>query len=754
MPTTNEPSRPKGERDALYVPHPWSLDSLSRLGRLVRKELLEILRDRRTIITLVAMPLLLYPLLSFAFKQFFLASQIGISVESTPGADFRIGAATSREKSEIDTLLHAGNVQLRAQISKSERPAKGGTAGPPPEPWLCISSSDLRKFLSNGESRRELNAEEILQEALRQGIIQLIVRIPRVDANAGKSRRLECELVSLEGSPQSQATLTFVERRIAAYNAEKLSQRLDLTGAEPVTLLSLRWSSVKAGEAGDLISLAALVPLILILMTITGAVYPAIDLTAGERERGTLEILVAAPVPRLGLLFAKYVTVFTVAVLTAVVNLVSMVATLMLSGMNQVLFRDQGLDAVLLLELFGLLLLFAAFFSAVLLSLTSFARSFKEAQAYLIPLMLASLAPGLAGMLPGLKLDHPPVMAVTPLVNIVLLARDLFNGDAVFSLSIIVVVSTLFYAVAAILLAARIFGAEGVLFSEQTGWRDLFRRPLRPQDAASVPAALWCLALMAPTLFVMQSALARSLEAQTFQRLLYPLMFAVTFVLFGILPAIGAWLGKVRWISGFGARPPRLGAFLGGAILGCSLWPIVLEMLAWLNRDSQALEARFGRILESLRQETVLPIAVACMMGIGVLEEWFFRGFLFQALRGHVTKWGTIGLTAVLFGLTHVIQEGLERMAPSTLQGFVLGWVCWETGSVIPGMILHALNNGILIWISLGRQLEGSDVPLDWRLVGSNVPVNWVAVGVAGTLAGFAFVWFLGRKRSPATLED
>ena len=68
--------------------------------------------------------------------------------------------------------------------------------------------------------------------------------------------------------------------------------------------------------------------MILILMTVTGAVYPAIDLTAGERERGTLEMLMASPVSRLKLLLAKYAAVVVVAVLTALVNLVAMGITL------------------------------------------------------------------------------------------------------------------------------------------------------------------------------------------------------------------------------------------------------------------------------------------------------------------------------------------------------------------------------------------------------------------------------------------
>src|SRR5207245_5142566 len=78
--------------------------------------------------------------------------------------------------------------------------------------------------------------------------------------------------------------------------------------------------------------LAVLVPLLLILMTMTGAVYPAIDLTAGERERGTLEMLMATPVSRVALLGAKYAAVLTVAILTALMNLLMMTVTFFIFG--------------------------------------------------------------------------------------------------------------------------------------------------------------------------------------------------------------------------------------------------------------------------------------------------------------------------------------------------------------------------------------------------------------------------------------
>src|SRR5262249_44569617 len=121
---------------------------------------------------------------------------------------------------------------------------------------------------------------------------------------------LEIELISPAEGVEARRARDYVQDKIERANQHIFLSHLQEAGAEQ---RGIPWVVIKTTAKVDSgkgwLSLAALVPLILILMTITGAVYPAIDLTAGERERGTLEILVAAPIPRLGLLFAKYVTV-------------------------------------------------------------------------------------------------------------------------------------------------------------------------------------------------------------------------------------------------------------------------------------------------------------------------------------------------------------------------------------------------------------------------------------------------------------
>ena len=131
--------------------------------------------------------------------------------------------------------------------------------------------------------------------------------------------------------------------------------------------------------------------------------------------------------------------------------------------------------------------------------------------------MLLCLVPGVLCLMPSL--EFKTWMAVTPLVNIVMLGRDLLEGSAVGGLAIAAVCSTLFYIAAAIAVAARIFGTDAILYGSQATWSDFVRRPTEPQPTASVPMAMLCLAMIFPCSFVLANNLARSQELSMAQRL-------------------------------------------------------------------------------------------------------------------------------------------------------------------------------------------------------------------------------------------
>jgi ABC-2 type transport system permease protein/sodium transport system permease protein len=722
---------------------------LGRLGRLVRKELSEILRDRRTIITLLLMPLLLYPLLAMAFPQFLL------SLAGEPGRALRVGvpASPAWQSKFVEGYLARGGSGPAARLSGAvAAPAGGGwlaavpvlftwrEAGPAALP--LPPTFDPLQPGGKGPPQVVLFKARDLDEAVRSGGVDLGIRLRlRPPAQPGLPPDFDWELVYLPNSGLAPEAITLVERLCEAANADRLQWRLARSGdpGRVAAVRLLRRPLAEAVSVGGLrVSLTALVPLVLILMTITGAVYPAIDLTAGERERGTLEILVAAPVPRLALLFAKYVSVLTVAVLTATVNLGMMTVTLQVSGLAGALGSGFELSAATVLQVFGLLLLFAAFFSAVLLVLTSFARSFKEAQAYLIPLMLVSLAPGLLGMMPGLPLAG--VYAVTPLLNIVLLGRDLFAGKAELAPAAVVVFSTLVYALAALAVAARIFGAESVLYSEQTAWSDLFRRPQEQRPAASPAAALLGLALLFPLYYFA----LRTLIASAGPGGREALQVLITLLLFVALPLLAALWGRLRLPEAFRLRPAPWLAYPAAALLGAALIPPVFELLALLRRlglnfvPTEQVEQTLKAQLEAWRALPAWAVggSVAVM---GAAEEVFFRGYLFSALRRAGGVRTAILGSALLFGLFHFVTW-FDRLLPSTLMGLVLGWVCWRTGSVLPGMLLHALYDAIAALLAYNRVgTEGA----------SGLPLEWVAAGLAGVALGAALVRYGGSAAKP-----
>lgn len=726
------------------VPPPQSYFRAQRVFRLVRKELREILRDRRTVLTLIAMPLMLYPIMSVVFQQVTLAR----AVDNDSGPVFHFAALTSLER-EIFTRRIGSPANPRSAPLRGVEPPKKKVGDrsevPPAVRWRFSLPNDPVTL----EERQEMLAE--LETEVAEGKLDLIVVFPEIptDWNArerfpSEDRQFTCKLIYSANATTSLAALVWVEHRLAYADRRDLQERLGLPEVtQRITMLTPERVAVDPHGRSGMVSLAALVPLILILMTITGAVYPAIDLTAGERERGTLEVLIAAPVPRFELLTAKYFSVLTVAVMTAVVNLVCMTITITWSNLGAALFGGAGLSLTSLVQIFALLMLFAGFFSAVLLSLTSFARSFKEAQAYLIPLMLASLAPGVMAMMPGLKLDR--LFSVLPLVNIVLMARDVFEGGVEPIAGAIVIITTLLYALAALSVAARVFGAESVLYSEQSGWSDLLRRPAEEQRQATISVALWCLAVMVPVQFVINALMVSVGVVEGYLGIILNVLANV--LLFGCVPAAFLYFGRVRLSSGLGLNRPHPALLMAGLILGASLWPIVLYLQE--TRTADRMLDVYGQaegVAESLRtmRRQVGWFIMAIVVVPAILEELFFRGLLFRALAGRTGPLVTIGVSAILFGLTHVIFGGvlgLERLGPSTLLGLVLAVVCWRSGSIWPSLIQHVTHNIILMCVLHFKEGELHGIP--WL---------WINLGLAGSAVAVTLFWVFGGN--PATPES
>jgi ABC-2 type transport system permease protein/sodium transport system permease protein len=464
------------------------------------------------------------------------------------------------------------------------------------------------------------------------------------------------------------------------------------------------------------------VPVILVMMIITGAIYPAIDLTAGERERGTLESLMTTPVSVMQLVTGKFLVVATIAMITAVLNVSSIGATMYFGGMAQLMASE--LPVELPFSALPLILVcmipFAFLFAAILIAVCSFARSFKEAQNYVMPVIVCSLIPAFAVVIPTIQLEG--IMLVIPVGNMVLLTRELFQGSYEWGSMAAVLLSTSLYAAAAIAIAARLFGKEAVLFSDAGSYRAMFdRRYFQRTIRPNASQALLLAAVLFPVSFYAQSILF-DFTGQTFFEDLISLAFVQFAGLFIALPLAVVIFLKINAMETFGLRLPPLRSWFAAICMGLSSWILAHEFFLIQSRLFPPSEASMEFFRQLGEQFATMPVwAAFVLLGLApaIGEEFFFRGFLLSGLKGKLGKWSTLFVAALIFGVFHFV---IDKVPVTTLLGMALGYLCWQSRSIWPCIVFHALHNGSAIilptlpnignWLNAGAVNRGGHFPL------------------------------------------
>jgi sodium transport system permease protein len=449
-----------------------------------------------------------------------------------------------------------------------------------------------------------------------------------------------------------------------------------------------------------------------------------------------MEALIVSPTPTGMLLLAKYSAVVTVALLTALANLAAMSITLWVSGIGKLVFGAGLLSPGVIGTVLALLVLFTMFFAALLLAVTSFAKSFKEAQAYLIPLMLLALTPGVLSLLPGIKFTG--LLATVPLVNIVLLARQVLMGGAEWNTAMVAIICNGIYALAALAVASRLFGSDASMQGSQGSWRDLMLRPLESKRYPTVDQMALTMSAMFPFYFIASSVLP-SLSPTLSVKLW--ISAVVSFVLILGIPLCITWYRRIRLDStfrlGFGTLSAWPVWLLAIVLLGGSAWMLAHEIFIlgqFLGIGTIELE-QFERVAEFRDELATLPLLMVLFVFAltpAICEEGMFRGFVLSSLHRYSMGWA-IALSAILFGLMHVLTSNvlaIERFLPSTFMGLILAWIALRTGSIWPGVVLHALHNGFLLSVShYEEQLKR------WQILveeGEHLPALWL---IGGALA-------------------
>lgn len=413
--------------------------------RVYLKELLELTRDKKTLIFTILLPTLIMPLIMAGF--FVIAANIA-SKANEEMLDFAVVGSANYPQIEQ---------ALTRQSDADEKPLNFNLV-------KVDKDEDIAKLINEEKIRFAIVIPEDAQYLIDNG---MSAEIAFKYNDSATTSGLIFRRVSLALEELKEIEL------IKRYAKWGLSEEQGLAFSKPIDLV--RESTANDREAfGE--KFGALLPYILILVGLSGAMYPAIDLGVGEKERGTLETLLLTPVPRFSLVFAKFGVIFTTSFLSVFLSLLSfaLMSTLFApilastfnaqqsDGANSIIEVLSHISIVDILLMFSMLIPIAAIFASILLSVSIYARTFKEAQNYMSPIMMLVFLPLILALLPGVKLDW--MWAAVPITNVALAIKEIFKGTIDLGMLAVIFASTTIIAGALLALCNWWFQREQVLF--------------------------------------------------------------------------------------------------------------------------------------------------------------------------------------------------------------------------------------------------------------------------------------------------
>lgn len=401
--------------------------NLRNVGVVYRKELTEWLRDKRTLISTVIVPLLIFPVLIFGFS-YLAVSLVGQAEKETP---------------KVVILGGQDSPQVLSVLNKLK------------DIQIVPYSAEWKTQITEKQIRAAVDVPQGFQAALERGEEKTV------------------KIYFYEGELKSSIGASHVEKSLKDYRDEVIKERLTARNIAASVLkpFDIKQENVAPPEKVSGATFGGFIGYMVILLCMTGAIYPAIDLTAGEKERGTMETILSSPIGRIDLVLGKFLLVLNAALATAALSVLSMgVSFTVMRHLNASAHGGRGEAASLLLQLgpkpvlfiFAMALPLAVFFAAALMTIALFAKTYKEAQSYLTPMTFLVVIPAVASLLPGVELT--PKLALIPVLSTSLVCKEIIAGTYHWNSIAVIFASTCVYAGAALLIAVKMFQREDVLF--------------------------------------------------------------------------------------------------------------------------------------------------------------------------------------------------------------------------------------------------------------------------------------------------
>jgi sodium transport system permease protein len=715
---------------------------------VLHREVRDQLRDRRTLFMIAVLPLLLYPLLGvsmFQVLQF-------VSEHPT-----RVRVIGAEQLPKFPKLIEDG--RFAARLFGDPGNAKllevvlirpdGGVESARAEGDAVAEQA--RHLVEQGECETVVYFPPDFAERLRA------FRESLADREDGSREAEELAVPSPEiyfntAKEKSQITHGRVSLVLDRWREEIGRQNLATSHLPESTAKPFNVAEHDVAEEGgrrDAAVWSKLLPFLLLIWALTGAFYPAIDLCAGEKERGTLETLLSSPAERGEIVWGKLLTVMSFSMASAVLNLVSMGLTgSFLVGALSKLSKQIGPPPMLTpLWLLIALVPMSALFSALCLALAAFAKSSKEGQYYLMPLMLVTMPLVILPMAPGVELTLGN--SLIPVTGVVLLLRAMLEGEYWHALPFVAPVAavTLACCLWAIRWAIDQFNSESVLFreSERLDMGLWLRRLMRDRGDTPSPAmAIFCGVLILLVQFFMNFAVHASMpQAESFHDLLTLVMISQLVVVLTPALLMTVMLTRSPRQTLLLRRPPLL-SLPAAALLAVCLHPVAArfgELVQYLYPIRSEVSEQLSQLLSQAPSGWHLLLLLA--LTPAVCEELAFRGFMLSGLRHIGHKWWAIAISSLFFGILHGV---LQQSIVAATVGLVIGYLAVQTGSLFPCMLFHLVHNSLTVLPAAFSSEEAGSNPFpEWfarQTAEGGYAFGWPAVVLGGLLSIGLLAWF------------
>lgn len=621
---------------------------MKRLKTLIKKEIMDILRDKKTLIIMVVVPLLLYPTIMIGMTL--IMSMVAQSQEAEVHTVGYVGNETEVEVVEELKLLHEEYREELACELKFKQMSEENARPEGADVFLCISQAD----------NQTLTAE---------------VSYTSTNQASGYAESALTELLSY-------------------YKDVLLAEKLAGEGLTEEFLTPVKVESVDSASESESVgmNIGGSIGMMLIVTVLMGAFYPAVDVTTGEKERGTLETLLTLPVSNFQMIMSKYIAVALFACVTAILSLLALggsVVFLMVAVSTELAEQLQTISAATIATMVPVILLamisVALLITAICMCFCVFAKSMKEANNYSTAVMLIIMFASMVGMIPTVNLEYKT--ALIPIANTSLLIKQIAAQQFSLPLAAVTIAVNFAYSIMIVWILGKMYDSEDILFHDGFKNFQIFKK--RSEfTKGTIPGVgdliMSIVVLLLLILYVGTAVTVRSAFAG---------VVAQQLIILGV-PLAVIWYMKSDYKTLFSLKRPAKGTVLAGICLYVGTFCLEMLLTGILVKLFPVSTENMNTSYEMLMgQPTILIVLVMALMP-AVGEEIFFRGFLFGGLRyKYGVKWAVI-LSAVIFGAFHM---SLVKLIPTAMLGACFAYIVYRSGSIYIGMTLHFINNAFLM---------------------------------------------------------